>query len=212
MGKVINGLHGIFTGRIGNMIYYVLNGENVCREIGENLNPPTERQLKARAEVKMIGKFLSALSAFINVGFSTEPPKAGYNSYNFAMKYNRNNIIKGTYPNLEIAYDKVLVSKGVLKPARNFVAVKTAHSIKFSWDTNPKMAWPESTDQVMMLAYFVESKKIVYSLFGNSRLSGSDELQIPESMAGEQMETYISFISVNRKGVADSIYTGSFIA
>lgn len=212
MGKVINGLHGIFTGRIGNMVYYVLDGENVCREIGENLNPPTEKQLKARAEVKMIGKFLSALNAFIDVGFSTEPAKAGYNPYNFAMKYNRNSIIKGTYSNLEIAYDKVLLSKGFLKPAKNLVAARTVDSIKFSWDTDPKMAWPESTDQVMMLAYFVESKKIVYNLFGNSRLSGSDELQIPESMAGEQMETYVSFISADRKGVADSIYTGSFIA
>nr|WP_068888059.1 DUF6266 family protein [Pedobacter panaciterrae] len=212
MGKVKNGLHGTFTGRIGNMVYYVLDGENVCRQIGENLKPPTEKQLKVRTEMKMVSEFFRSLSAFIKVGFSTEPSESGRNPHNFAMQYNRNNIIKGTYPNLEIAYDKVLVSRGFLKPAKNFVAVQTADFIKFSWDTNPQMAWPESTDQLMMLAYFVESKKIVYKLFGNSRLSGSDELQIPESLIGEQMETYISFISADRKGVADSTYAGSFIA
>lgn len=212
MGKVKNGLHGTFTGKVGNMVYYVLNGENVCREIGENLKPPTEKQLKTRAEIKMVSEFLSSLSAFIKVGFNPEALGVGHNPHNIGMKYNRNYIIKGTYPNLEIAYDKVVVSRGFLKPVKNFVAVQTADFIKYSWETNPQMAWPESTDQVMMLAYFVESKKIVYKLFGNSRLSGSDELQIPESLVGEQMETYISFISEDRKNVADSTYTGSFIA
>ncbi|NRF39330.1 DUF6266 family protein [Pedobacter foliorum] len=212
MGIIQNGPHGTFTGRIGNMVYYVLNGKNVCREIGVNTNPPTVKQLKNRLEVKLVGEFFRDLKAFIDVGFSTEPIKAGDSPYNFAVEYNRNKIIKGSYPDLEIAYDKVLVSRGFLKPVKNLVTEQTAGAIKFSWDTNPQMAWPEATDQVMMLAYFVESKKIIYQPFGNSRLSGSDELQIPESLAGEQMETYVSFVAADRKGVADSTYAGSFIA
>lgn len=212
MGKAKNGPHGFHTGRIGDLVYYVLNGENVVRRIGENLNPPTEKQLRARLDVKIASRFLGKLSAFINVGFGTEPMGAGGNPHNVAMKYNVKNIIKGTYPNLEIAYNKVLVSRGFLKPVENFVAELTADYIKFSWNTNPQMKWPESTDQVMMLAYFPESEKIIYKLFGNSRLSGSDELQIPAAFIGKYMETYISFISEDRKNVADGTYTGSFNA
>lgn len=212
MGKAKNGPHGFHRGRIGDLVYYDLDGINVVRRIGENLNPPTEKQLRARLVVKMASRFFRELSAFIKVGFGTELIGGGVNPHNRAMKYNVNNIIKGTYPNLEIDYDKVLVSRGFLKPAENFVAVQIADSIKFSWDTNPQMKWPESTDQVMMLAYFPESEKVVYKLFGNSRLSGSDELQIPAAFIGKHMETYISFVSVDRKDVADSTYAGSFNA
>lgn len=41
-------------------------------------------------------------------------------------------------------------------------------------------------------------------------LSGTAVLRIPESLKDNYMETYISFVSADRKQLADSTYTGHF--
>ena len=72
------------------------------------------------------------------------------------------------------------------------------------------MSWPEVAEQVMMLAYFPDQDRTEYVLFGNDRISGTAELELPPSLQGKYMETYLSFIAADRKQVANSVYTGSF--
>lgn len=210
MGIASNGPHGNHRGRIGNIVYYVLNGKNVAREIGKTTKPPTLAQLKVRSEIKLMAQFLKPLKEFINVGFGIEQLGTDKNAFNLAMEYNRPQAIKGTYPSLEIAYDKVQLSKGPLKTAENIHVEEIPAGLRFNWDTNPQMAWQESTDQAMVLVYFPQQKKVFYTLFGNSRLSGSMEQEIPASLRGKHMESYISFISADRRQVSESIYAGRF--
>lgn len=205
-----NGPHSNHRGRLGNTLYYTLNGKNVSRVIGVNTKPPTDAQLKTRMTTKLCSTLLTRLHDFIQLGFKTEATMAMDNAFNQATKYNKPNIIKGDFPNLEIAYDQLLLSKGSLLPAQNWQVTQIAQGLLYTWATDPQMAWPQSTDQVMMLAYFPELEKSVYTLFGNSRLSGSALLEIAEPLKNHYMETYISFIAADRSQVANSIYTGSF--
>nr|WP_294869833.1 DUF6266 family protein [uncultured Pedobacter sp.] len=205
-----NGPNGHHRGRIGNIVYYVLNGKNVSRTIGTSTKPPTNSQLRSRMVTKMSSGLFRNLLDFINTGFGIIAIQAMDNASNQAKSYNKNRIIKGVYPDLEIAYDQLQVSKGSLKPAQNWQVALYAEGLQYSWDTDPEMPWPDATDQVMMMAYFPKQEKVVFNLFGSSRFSGGDVLEIPPSLRGEYMETYVSFISANRKQVADSSYTGHF--
>jgi hypothetical protein len=205
-----NGLQGTHTGKIGNTVYYMLNGKNVAREIGITLKEPTEAKLKSQLATKICSQFLSQLKVFINLGFSIEKQGTDKNAFNLAQQYNRNKIIKGDYPDLEIAYDQVILSKGNLKAAQDWSVTQIPGGLKYSWATHLQMPWPESTDQVMMLAYFPAENEAVYTLFGSSRLSGTAYLEIPESLQGKYMETYMSFVAADRSQLADSTYTGAF--
>ncbi|MES2454832.1 MAG: DUF6266 family protein [Bacteroidota bacterium] len=205
-----NGPQGEHRGKVGNIVYYKLKGQNVARKTGRRTKPPTTLQLRHWAVMKLVPPFLKGLLDFINVGFSAEMVGTTKNAYNLAVEYNIKEIVKGEYPDLELDYTKVTVSKGILKPASNPVLSVVPEGIAYSWDTDPRMAWPESSDQVMMLAWFPGSQVACYTLFGNDRLLGSDILPIPEDLREEYMETYVSFISANRKQLSDSIYTGSF--
>lgn len=205
-----NGPHGNHRGRIGNIVYYMLNGKNVSREIGYTTKPPTVAQLNIRLITKISSELLCKLMGFIRTGFSIEALRAKDNAFNQAVKYNKKNIIQGSYPVLKIAYDQLLLSKGGLKQAQDWQVMQTENGLQFSWHTDPKMAWPEATDQVMMLAYFPEQDGLVYTLFGNNRSTGIATLEIPEELQGKYMETYMSFIAADRKQVADSTYTGNF--
>ncbi len=205
-----NGPNGYHSGKIGNVVYYKLNGKNVVRTIGVTTKPPSISQLHARMATKKSSQIIGRLLDFINTGFRPGAVAADDNPFNQAIKYNKKNIVKGNYPNLEIAYDQLIVSKGTLKAAENWKVIQTEVGLQFEWDTHPEMAWPEATDQVMMLAYFPALDRVVYSLYGNSRLSGSAVLDISPGLQMEYMETYLSFVAANRKQVADSIYTGNF--
>lgn len=204
-----NGPSGHHRGRIGNIVYYVLNGKNVAREIGISTKPFTDLQKQQHLLTKIRSRLFRDLLDFVNTGFGIAAIQAQDNAFNQAIKSN-SKIIKGIYPDLEVAYDEILLSKGTLKPVQNWEAIEIGHGLQYNWDTNPEMPWPDTTDQVMLLAYFPKHRKVFHKLFGNSRLSGTDTLEIPPSMQGEWMETYMSFVSADRKHVSDSIYTGNF--
>ncbi len=205
-----NGLFGSHTGKVGNLVYYELNGKNVVREIGKNTKPPTEKQLKVQMETELMSSFFSKVLPFIRVGFSIARLGTALNAHNIGMKQPRELIIKGLYPDLGLAFDQIVLSTGKLTPAVEPEAAQVAEGLRFSWHTDPQMEWPASNDQVMMLAYFPEEEVIAYQLFGSNRLSGTDVLDIPEILQDKYMETYISFVAADRKDLANSTYMGSF--
>jgi len=210
MGIINNGPHGPFRGRIDNTVYYMLGKKNVSRGIGINTKPPTDLQLRNRMVTKLCSKFLCVIKDFIGTGFSAEAALMDDNAYNQAVKHNKSQIFEGKYPDVEIAYERVILSKGRLKPAENWRVTEIPIGLQFTWHTEPKMSWAEANEQAMMLAYFPDLDRTEYVLFGNDRISGSAILELPPSLQGKYMETYLSFIAADRKQIADSVYTGSF--
>ncbi len=209
MGILTNGPHGAITGRVDNLVYYVLNGKNVVRKIGKTYKEPTLPQLRAREITKRSSEFFSRMLDFVNVGFGITALGTDKNAFNLAIKENRSKMFKGEYPNLEIDYSQLVLSNGFLKPGEELSSSASEEGISFNWKTDPKMPWAESTDQVMLLAYFPDQDKVVYKLFGNSRIVGNDVLAWKPSLLGKYAETYVCFISADRKQISDSIYTGS---
>lgn len=52
-----NGPQGRHYGKIGNMVYYTLNGQNIGRKIGRKTKPPTEAQFRHWAAMALVGRF-----------------------------------------------------------------------------------------------------------------------------------------------------------
>lgn len=206
-----NGANGVHIGRIGNLVYYMLNGRNICRKIGVYVDPKTEKQQITRLKTKMCSDFVKSVNDFINVGFSIEARNSiNKNAFNIAVAYNKPNMFHGNFPDFKIGYDLLTVSKGSLTPAQNPKVAQMETGLTFTWDTDPKMPFPMNADQVMMLAHFPGLDKSYYTLFGPERSSGTATLQIPASLRNKYMETYISFAAADRENIADSTYTGNF--
>jgi hypothetical protein len=211
MGILLGGLNGPFKGRIGDIACYLTkSGKNVTQRIGKNNVPPTVPQLRNRLVTKLTSEFFCCVKDFIETGFSIEARLMKENAYNMAVKNNKNQMVTGVYPDLELNYAQILLSKGLLKPVTGWQVSQTTMGLHFSWATDPKMAWPESIEQAMLLAYFPTERRSEYVLFGNARSFGTAELEIPPSLQDKHMETYLTFIAADRQQVTDSIYTGSF--
>ncbi len=205
-----NGPFGSTSGKIGNLVYYECMGQERVRTIGYNLNPPTTAQLASRAEISVTSRFLKPALEFINTGFGVKAAAELRIPYNLAMSYNKINAMTGIYPDLSIDFEKALVSQGDLQTAQDPAVVLTLNGLQFNWLTTPDMAWPELSDQVMLLAYFPGLRKVSFTLYGPERIQGTALLALGTPMLDQYIETYISFISADRKQVSDSVYTGSF--
>ncbi|MFP5082054.1 DUF6266 family protein [Pedobacter sp. JCM 36344] len=209
MGILKNGLNGPVKGRVGKIVYYELNGQNVSRSIGVIPENWTIPQLSVRMKTSISSKLLKHLKAFFNVGFSIEIKGTTQNTFNMAVGINSQKMMTGVYPNFNVDFSKLVLSRGLLNPGADLQASVTEEVISFTWAATPTMQWPESTDLVMMIAYFPEKERSLVTIGGNARNTGADQLTLPPSLKGLRAETYIAFVAADRKQVSDSTYLGS---
>ncbi len=208
MGILKNGPWGKFRGRVGNTVSYTLMGKEVIRMIGENHKPPSVKQLANRQGMGVVIHFIAKIKGFIDAGFCLVAKEANKYPHNMALSFNKKHALQGIYPDIAMDYTKVLVAQGSLQPAQNPRAELVPEGLRFSWDAEPGMDWQERKQSVMLLAYFPESEKVMYTVNGAKRIAGNDILPLGPKLAGEYMETYISFITTPANQVADSVYTG----
>ncbi|MGY0036431.1 DUF6266 family protein [Pedobacter sp. NJ-S-72] len=83
--------------------------------------------------------------------------------------------------------------------------------LTFNWDSSFAASGIKANDEVMLLAYEPEKKDATFLLYAGKRSEGEASLTIRKRKDPLVLETYISFISQNRKIISDSIYTGQII-
>lgn len=200
-----------FIGKIGNTVVYLLNGKIVKRGIGFSNKDPTDLQLASRQITGVVSQFMGPIKDFVNVGFEQEGKLAKKSAYNMASSFNRSYAITGDYPDQEIDFAKVLVSKGKM-PLTDQVEVElTSDGLLFIWDTTLTDSGRKWSDQVMLMAYMPQLGEATYLINGARRTVGSDLLRLPRFKEPVVVETYISFITANHKCVSNSIYMGRVI-
>lgn len=203
-----NGTSGEFKGKLGNLVSYHLKGKTVIRHIGKSNKKPSAAQLATRQKMALIVKFLSPALAFLNVGFELEVQGTDKNPHNAAVSYNAKNAIQGQYPDITLDYSKVLLSKGILEPAIMPAAAFTGTLLELSWQVAADMDWGIKNDRTMLFIYCPEQDKAVYVLSGSRRSTGKDEIELPLSYVGKELQVYIAFKAANGKSVSNSVWVG----
>jgi len=232
MATLKNGIFGGISGKVGNTIYYMLNGKQVARKVGQTVKPPTLAQLANRQAMKVTADFLRPIGVFIRTGFGPEAERRNMYPQNAAVGFNKSYAVKGQYPDLEMDYAKVRVSCGNMLRLDNPGAtwsgnVADGYSLWFSWEVGTEdLEWPRCNDVVMLLAYFPEvalideegnargllTAQACIKMDGARRKEGQDVLEIPAQLAGRPTEVYIAVVSEDGKKIADSQYLGRMLA
>lgn len=208
MGKFTNGLFGNYAGRIGDLVFYRINDKPVVRVIGRINVLPTMAQLRNRQEMAVVTAFVQSILFFIKIGYGPRAIKAKRNAYNMAVSFHKKYAIKGSYPDIEIDFGKVMISTGDLLIAQDPGVLQISKGLLFSWFINPLKPLQTDLDQVMLMAYFPTAKVGIYLYPGVTRHEGRAVLEIPINLQIGFAETYISFINEDRSEVADSVYLG----
>jgi hypothetical protein len=208
MGKLTNGPLGAFTGRLGNLVCYELNGQIIIRTIGINNKPPTLKQKTNRMKMSLTNELMNNTYPAMHAGFTAASVGTVYNYANLAVKHNNPNALNGVYPNVEIDYPKVLFSHGnLLQPVDPKVEV-VPEGLKFSWDPSTQSNGMDAIDQVSMIAYCPEKKTMAFVKSGKKRHQGFDILPIEKSHQGSVLEIYMYFVADDRLDVSTTTYLG----
>ncbi|MBB6502711.1 DUF6266 family protein [Pedobacter cryoconitis] len=211
MAILRNGSNDGFIGRSGNTVTYLRYGKLVKRTIGLRTDKPTVPVLRSRQVTALITALLKPVKSFIAVGFELEGKLKLTSYYTVATSYNRLNAISGTYPEQRIDFTKVLFSRGKMPLTPDASVRRTEKGLIFNWDASFTASGVNGNDQVMLMAYAPGSSGTVFQLNAGRRSEGQAILSIRKRRKPLLLETYISFMSENRKRVSNSIYTGHII-
>ena len=209
MARIPNGILGAFIGKAGNVSGYMRNGENFIRSKRRKTSKEmTPKRIAQQQKIKVCNEFTSVFSGtgFFNKSF----PAYGNTGtgHNRATSAIMNLAIVGSYPGINISYQLILISKGVLPAAENANAsVNNEGNIFFSWTDNSGTGTAKASDKVILLAYFPAARQIVYSLSAAVR-ADCQALLITSAMKGFEVHSWIGFLSEDEKDAANSIYTG----
>lgn len=204
------GPQGFLSGKLGDLVYYVRNGKQMVRKRTRMTKPPTEAQLRSRKQLTVVVGFLKPLLSVVNVGFLPAAKGQRTLPYSLAVKYNRIHAVSGSYPDVVMDYAKVLLTmqNGGVAAAAQAVVAQAPEGLKFEWQAGDEGGWSAANDQVMLFVYFPELRSVAYRLYGSCRSACTDFLPLTSAQLGERMEVFISFVSADRNGMANSTYLG----
>lgn len=200
--------NGVLNGKLGPTVSYYLNGELVTRTIGFTVKKPTKPQLTFRQKTRILNALYKKIGDFINVGFELEGLRKNKRAYALAFGHNIVNAFRGIHPKVSIEYKNLKLTSGNMPEVSDITVEVVNEGFKFSWNPETKDQGMHWTDQVMLMAYFPELKKAMFITAGANRDIGTCLLPLYETSHGHIAETYISFISSDRRSISNSIYTG----
>lgn len=207
MAELPNGITGVFIGRIGNIVGYMLNGKNIIRNIGKT-GPHNDNQKANETKLGIISALAKVIDEFLAYGFKNSKRKPGLSTRSYAIGLNKKVAVKGKYPRQKIDFKRLIVSEGNVPAPKNAAVKLSGRNLEFSWQADLDADGADEGDQVMLLAYLPEGKKAIKVLSGARRTEEFQQLQLPASTKDYTIEVYISYISDDRSAASPSVYLG----
>ena len=210
MGKLVQGILGGVSGKVGTVIGSIRNGKAYVRGLNtSNKDPKTKRQLAQRMKFKLGLQLVAPASDFIKIGFRNFA--VGHYAVNSAMAYNLKTALTGNYPSFGIDPSKVVLSRGKLAEAEGATASVSGDKASFTWDDNSSEEDADMSDFALLAVYNFTKRKVAESLETASRMDGKATIKIPGSWSKDKLSFYIAFASVESEAVSESVYIGDTV-
>jgi hypothetical protein len=204
MGKMNNGILDDFSGTIGKVVGSKWRGVTYMRaKSKKRTGALSDAQLEQQAKFAVAGKFSQSMNDLLTLGFKDQAIKM--TGKNYGQSLILRGAITGAYPDFQIDYSKVLLSKGKLPRIKKPVTAPEANGIiKFTWTNDAGNKLAKANDQAILIAYCPEENETEYA-FGPARDAGTGTLDLAE-FSGRKVHTWLSFMSANGKLLANSVY------
>jgi len=210
MAILNEGINGGFTGKVGSVIGYRLNGKWVVRGLPKATKKNkigSAEQQRSRAKFMLIQQFLSVMLPYVRIGFNLEARLRNLSAHNAAKSYN---LIHAFTEHGKLDYANILLTKGKLPGAEAPLVEAVESGLLFKW-VFPKPANAMlADDQVMLMAYQADGNQMVCMYSGARRKSGTEVLEMGDP-TGLAYHTWISFVSDDRMAISTSQYLGTCV-
>jgi len=215
MGKLLKGINGPFSGKVGTAVGYMWNDIAVIRARPRKRRKPfSDKELNQQARFTLMNEFLIPVKNLLNISFAHLAYRMS--GFHKGFSYNVKAAILGIRPDLSIDYPRVLLSRGDLAKAESATATAiSSHTLQFNWANQSETGNARESDQVYVAVFSSEKKRWFYRLNVATRNTGSFTLELKEVMLdpspfeGKLLQTYIGFMAADGKDASESVYTGT---
>ena len=207
MARINESMHGSFTGKVGKLVGGKWNGVDYVRSIGKRKNTEASpSQQGHRSKMALTGSFARTIKQVVKVGFRSAAVKMS--GYNAAVRHLLKNAITGESPNYKLDYSKVKISQGENAGMVGASATSpAAETVTFNWNTKDVSGSVKHTDKAIMVVYCEAFNVSAFTIQGPDRSTGTGAVAMP-AYSGQEVHTWLAFISADGKTVFDSSYTG----
>ena len=159
MATFLKGIHGAYSGKVGNIIGSNWRSVDYVRSVARPTNKPaSEKQLAQREKFGLATAFLGPLKELLNLGYS-DVQQGRSTGYNQGLRDVLKFAMIGIYPDFEIDYSKVRISRGALpNPLVPQWTESRAQEITLNWLKSSSDMMGYNDDSVILLTYNKEKK------------------------------------------------------
>ncbi|WP_313263917.1 DUF6266 family protein [Sphingobacterium sp.] len=211
MARFIKGIHGSYSGKVGNIVGSSWRGIDYVRSLPKKSSKASsEAQLAQRMKFGMTTSFLKSIKDILMLGFSDSKQK-DKTGYNVAFQQLINNAFQGTYPNFTIDFAAVKIASGSLAALVGLVVAEIAPKVlNLSWDPIVNRFNAFDDDQVLVILYD-EADNLFFAYEGATRVDAAIDIILPDSYTGKKIVGW-SF-NIHRDGLITSTsqYLGEFV-
>jgi hypothetical protein len=204
MGILISGPNGPIIGKVGAIHGSSRNGIHYVKgPYKKRTQKVSQKELLNRKKFALAQAWLAPLLDFVRAGFRGYSQRS--QGFIAAKSWILKNALISDADGLRIDPTLMKVSSGDLKNPTNITVSPTeTGDLNFTWDASS--GGSDLSDQIMMLAYNVESGSAYYNITGQFRSVGADTLRMSSPQGN--FHVYAAFNASDRSRQSDSIYLG----
>lgn len=206
MAKYSRATFGNISGTVNNAVGSNWRSVHYLRNIAKKRSVgPSTGQLTVQAKLILAASKLGRLKTVLNLGFSDKKLNK-ITGYNAAVAVFINHAIIGEYPNLEVDYTKMLISRGSLNQLKQITLTLTDNLLSITWSDFIDPMLGNADDEVLVLLYNRTADEYMTNMAAK-RFDGLLELELAEK-PGDSIECWLFCVSKNRKQISTSQYAG----
>lgn len=201
MAIVRKGLNGLFIGKVGYMVSYMLNGQQVVRSLpNRSKRKPSQLALINQMRMKVSSEFLRPLKYILEFGYQHIAPKGSrVGTFQAAQSYVFKNALD--YHEDGMPYvnpEKVKVFRGELDPPQDLAVKRTGDMLSFSWK--------KGNSGILIIFAYSESRK--FMAFNDQAAPAEAGTCSWDINIDEPVHIYAGFYQMIGNGLSDSVYGG----
>lgn len=211
MARYTKGALGAFSGKLGNVVGSNWRSIDYLRSLPRaSKKPATLLQLAQRLKFGMAVSFLQPIKDVLNIGFSdaTLGKSTGYNE---AVKSMLTNAIVGEYPDFEIDFGGIELSKGSLAGLINLAVEEVEpNTLSVSWVSMINRFNSFADDDVLVLLY--NKTKKLFTIYEDVT-RGEEEIRIdfPDVFGGDELVCWTFLVKRDGDTTSSSQYVGTIV-
>lgn len=202
MARFLKGINGAYSGKVGSVVGSRWRSVDYVRSLPRpSSKKASDLQLAQRVKFARTVAFLSPLRDLLNLGYS-DKLQGRTTGYNMAVQHAISHAVVGDYPDYEINFGAVQISKGNLSNLLGVQWEETApHELTLSWRTDTNRFNAFADDSVIVLLY--NTDKSFFSIIeSHARADGDLTISLPDVYAGDHVIGWV--FTGHRDGVKTS--------